>query len=71
MTWIKRGRKQEGRIALLLLCGLLFALLSTAKFANAAELVMAISNGSGMPMTDIRGEELRGGILKELSLIHI
>lgn len=65
MTWIKRGRKQEGRIALLLLCGLLFALLSTAKFANAAELVMAISNGSGMPMTDIRGEELRGGILKE------
>jgi polar amino acid transport system substrate-binding protein len=41
------------------------ALLFISKAACAAELVMAISSGSAMPMTDIRDEELRGGILKE------
>jgi ABC-type amino acid transport substrate-binding protein len=44
---------------------LLVACLFIAKAAGASELVMAISNGSAMPMTDIRDEELRGGILKE------
>ncbi|KQV61901.1 hypothetical protein ASE26_05675 [Duganella sp. Root198D2] len=44
---------------------LLFAITLIPKTIYAAELVMAISNGSGMPMTDIRAEELKGGILKE------
>jgi polar amino acid transport system substrate-binding protein len=44
---------------------LLFTFLVISKTAFASELVMAISNGSGMPMTDIRDDELRGGILKE------
>lgn len=44
---------------------LLLALLFLSKAVCASELVMAISNGSAMPMTDIRGEELKGGILKE------
>lgn len=44
---------------------LLFVVLLTSKTVFASGLVMAISNGSGMPMTDIRGEELMGGILKE------
>jgi len=43
----------------------LFAMLLISKTVCAAELVMAVSNGSGLPMTDIRDEELRGGILKE------
>lgn len=64
MTWIKR-RREHGRVTPSLLCGLLLAILSSAQSACAAELVMAISNGSGMPMTDIRDDELRGGILKE------
>lgn len=67
MTWIKRGREKGGRMMLSLSLSycLLLAILSSAKSVYAAELVMAISNGSGMPMTEIRDEELRGGILKE------
>lgn len=45
---------------------LLAVILLSSKTLFASELVMAISNGSGMPMTDIRDEQLRGGILKEL-----
>jgi polar amino acid transport system substrate-binding protein len=44
---------------------LLLALLLISKTVGASELVMAISSGSAMPMTDIRHEELKGGILKE------
>jgi len=33
--------------------------------AVASELILAVSSGSGMPMTDIRGDELQAGILKE------
>jgi len=44
---------------------LLFVIVLTSKTVFASDLVMAISNGSGMPMTDIRGEELVGGILKD------
>ncbi len=43
----------------------LFVVLLFTNPTHASELVMAISNGSGMPMTDISGEELQGGILKE------
>ncbi|WP_426161818.1 substrate-binding periplasmic protein [Pseudoduganella sp. R-34] len=55
---------------------LLFAFLLASKTVHASDLVMAISNGSGMPMTDIRGEELKGGILKEFGdalggLLHL
>ena len=55
---------------------LLLAFLLTSKIAIASELVMAISSGSGMPMTDIRDEQLKGGILKEFgdklgALLHL
>ena len=48
-------------------CHVLGALIfmSSAAYTSASELVMAISNGSAMPMTDIRDDELKGGILKD------
>jgi ABC-type amino acid transport substrate-binding protein len=54
----------------------LFAFLLISKTVFATELVMAISSGSGMPMTDIRDEQLKGGILKEFgdklgALLHL
>lgn len=65
MTWVKWPGEQRDRMLLYLARRLLLAVLLSAKCVHASELVMAISNGSGMPMTDIRDEELRGGILKE------
>lgn len=56
---------KRDRITMSLARHLLLVILLCVKPVAASELVMAISNGSGMPMTDIRGEELRGGILKE------
>lgn len=60
-----RSLVKLARFTIPLTCPLLCAMLSCQP-VSAAELVIAISNGSGMPMTDIRDEELRGGILKEL-----
>jgi polar amino acid transport system substrate-binding protein len=51
--------------AVSLTCHLLCAAFLVCQRADATELVMAISNGSSMPMTDIEDDELRGGILKE------
>lgn len=44
---------------------LLIVIFLVAKVTHASELVMAISSGSAMPMTEIRDGELQGGILKE------
>jgi len=60
-----RSLAKQGRCTISLACLLLCAILLCQR-AFAAELVVAISNGSGMPMTDIHDDELRGGILKEL-----
>lgn len=76
MTWVKRRKEGVERFTQLLARRLLFAVLFGPGAVYASDLVMAISNGSGMPMTDIRDQELRGGILKEFGdalggLLHL